>query len=48
MDNLVQGIIRRERLSELVVAGIKEFIIANDLREGDRLPTEQQMAEISA
>ncbi len=46
MDNLVQGIIRRERLSELVVAGIKEFIIANDLREGDRLPTEQQMAEI--
>ena len=38
--------IRREKLSELVVAKIKDYIIEQALSEGDRLPTEQQMAEM--
>lgn len=37
--------IPRQKLSELVVAGIKNYILDHDLAEGDRLPTEQQMAE---
>jgi len=40
------GKIRRQRLSELVVAKIKEHILDHALGEGDRLPTEQQMAEM--
>ena len=40
--------IRRQKLSELVVAGIKNYILQHALSEGDRLPTEQQMAEMFA
>jgi GntR family transcriptional repressor for pyruvate dehydrogenase complex len=38
--------IRHRKLNELVAAGIKEYILRHSLSEGDRLPTEQQMAEM--
>lgn len=38
--------LHRERLSELVIAAIKTYILEHSLGEGDRLPTEQQMAEL--
>lgn len=38
--------VHRARLSELVAARIKGYIIDHSLVEGDRLPTEAQMAEL--
>jgi DNA-binding FadR family transcriptional regulator len=38
--------LHRARLSELVLAGIKTYILDHSLGEGDRLPTEQQMADL--
>jgi len=38
--------IRRAKLSELVAAGIRDYILDRSLGEGDRLPTEQRMAEM--
>jgi DNA-binding FadR family transcriptional regulator len=46
MRNTTQNRIRRETLSDLVVAKIKDYILDHALGEGDRLPTEQQMAEM--
>jgi GntR family transcriptional repressor for pyruvate dehydrogenase complex len=37
--------VKRQTLSEQVVARIKQYIIEQGLRPGDRLPTEQEMAE---
>lgn len=37
--------LRRQNLSELVAAGIKRLIIDGRLKPGDRLPTEQEMAD---
>ncbi len=37
--------VERKNLSELVAEGIKKHIIENSLRPGDRLPTEQSLAE---
>ncbi|HTU25115.1 MAG TPA: GntR family transcriptional regulator [Pirellulales bacterium] len=36
--------VKRQNLSEVIVGQIKDFIISNDLKPGDRLPTEHQMA----
>jgi GntR family transcriptional regulator, transcriptional repressor for pyruvate dehydrogenase complex len=38
--------IQRERLSETVVAKIKAYILDHALGEGDRLPTEQELATL--
>lgn len=46
MKNTTQNRIRRETLSDLVVVKIKDHILDHALGEGDRLPTEQQMAEM--
>ena len=46
MRQLGDNPIRRARLSELVAAGIKDYILEHSLGEGDRLPTEQRMAEM--
>ena len=46
MKNLTENRIHRETLSDLVVAKIKDYILDHTLGEGDRLPTEQQMAEM--
>ncbi|MBN1341303.1 MAG: FadR family transcriptional regulator [Phycisphaerae bacterium] len=37
--------VKRQTLSEQVVGRIKQYIIDNGLKPGDRLPTEQEMAE---
>jgi GntR family transcriptional repressor for pyruvate dehydrogenase complex len=37
--------IERRNLSEVVAERIKEYIIANGLKPGDRLPTEQELAD---
>jgi len=39
------GIVRRQKRSEIVAAGIKQLILDEGLKAGDRLPTEQEMAE---
>src|SRR6188472_3324676 len=36
---------RRQNLSEQVAARIKQLILENSLKPGDRLPTEQEMAD---
>lgn len=38
--------IPRERLSDVVVTRIRDYIIEHTLGEGDRLPTEHEMAEL--
>lgn len=38
--------IARERLSEKVAARIRDYIIEHSLGEGDRLPTEHEMADL--
>jgi GntR family transcriptional repressor for pyruvate dehydrogenase complex len=38
-------LVRRQNLSEMVAARIKHLIVEQSLRPGDRLPTEQEMAE---
>jgi len=38
-------LVERRRLSDVVVERIKEYIAAHDLKPGDRLPTEQALAE---
>lgn len=38
-------LVQRRRLSDVVVERIKEYIAAHDLKPGDRLPTEQALAE---
>lgn len=38
--------IERRRLSDMVAARIRDHIIEHGLEEGDRLPTEQEMAEM--
>src|SRR5262245_15034636 len=38
-------LVERRRLSDVVVDRIKEYIAAHDLKPGDRLPTEQALAE---
>jgi GntR family transcriptional regulator, transcriptional repressor for pyruvate dehydrogenase complex len=37
--------VKRQNLSEIIAGRIKHFIISNELKPGDRLPTEHQMAE---
>jgi GntR family transcriptional repressor for pyruvate dehydrogenase complex len=37
--------LKRQNLSEIIAARIKSFILDNQLKPGDRLPTEHQMAE---
>ncbi len=37
--------VKRQTLSEQVVARIRQYIVDQDLRPGDRLPTEQEMAD---
>ncbi len=37
--------LKRQNLSEIIAGRIKHFIIENELKPGDRLPTEHQMAE---
>jgi len=39
------GAVRRKNLSEQVAARIKGLIVDNSLKPGDRLPTEQEMAD---
>ena len=36
--------VKRQNLSEIIAGRIKHFIIANELKPGDRLPTEHEMA----
>jgi len=36
--------VKRQNLSEVIAGRIKSFIVANDLKPGDRLPTEHEMA----
>jgi DNA-binding FadR family transcriptional regulator len=36
----------RRKLSEIVASRIKDYILEHELGEGDRLPTEQRMAEM--
>ena len=38
-------ILKRKNLSELVAGRIKQWIVENSLKPGDRLPTEQEMAD---
>lgn len=38
-------IVERKQLSDLIAVKIKEFIIENRLKVGDRLPTEQELAD---
>jgi DNA-binding FadR family transcriptional regulator len=38
-------VVERRRLSDVVVERIKEYIATNHLKPGDRLPTEQALAE---
>jgi GntR family transcriptional regulator, transcriptional repressor for pyruvate dehydrogenase complex len=38
-------LVERRKLSDVVVGRIKEYIAANDLKPGDRLPTEHELAE---
>lgn len=38
-------LVERRKLSDVVVDRIKEFIVENDLKPGDRLPTEHALAE---
>lgn len=42
---MVEDIVQRKTLSEVVASKIKSYIIDNSLRSGDRLPTEQEMAD---
>jgi GntR family transcriptional regulator, transcriptional repressor for pyruvate dehydrogenase complex len=37
--------LKRQNLSEIIAGRIKHYIIENELKPGDRLPTEHQMAE---
>ena len=37
--------VKRRNLSEVIANRIKDFIIANKLKPGDRLPTEAELAE---
>src|SRR5258707_15608240 len=37
--------VKRQNLSEIIANRIKHYIVDNALRPGDRLPTEQEMAE---
>ncbi|MGD0897048.1 MAG: FCD domain-containing protein [Thermoguttaceae bacterium] len=46
MKDVAKNRIHRETLSDLVVAKIKDYILDHALGEGDRLPTEQQMADM--
>jgi GntR family transcriptional repressor for pyruvate dehydrogenase complex len=41
---MMNSTINKQTLSEIVVSKIKKHIIDNDLKAGDRLPTEQEMA----
>ena len=36
--------VKRQNLSEVIAGRIKHFIITNQLKPGDRLPTEHEMA----
>ncbi|HEX4144445.1 MAG TPA: GntR family transcriptional regulator [Pirellulales bacterium] len=36
--------VKRQNLSEVIASRIKNFIVANQLKPGDRLPTEHEMA----
>jgi GntR family transcriptional regulator, transcriptional repressor for pyruvate dehydrogenase complex len=36
--------VKRQNLSEVIAGRIKQFIITNELKPGDRLPTEHEMA----
>lgn len=46
VDLTAEPSVKPKKLSELVVARIKRFIIEHSLGEGDRLPTEHDMAEM--
>ena len=37
--------VKRQNLSEIIAGRIKHFIVSNELKPGDRLPTEHEMAE---
>jgi GntR family transcriptional regulator, transcriptional repressor for pyruvate dehydrogenase complex len=37
--------VKRQNLSEIIAGRIKQFIVSNELKPGDRLPTEHEMAE---
>ena len=37
--------VQRQSLSDAIVAKLKEFIVSGSLKPGDRLPTEQELAE---
>lgn len=43
---MVEQHVKREKLSEVVIAAIKAYVIDHALSEGDRLPTEHQMAKL--
>ena len=42
---MINDTINKQTLGEIVVSKIKKHIIDNDLKAGDRLPTEQEMAD---
>jgi DNA-binding FadR family transcriptional regulator len=42
---MINTVVQRQSLTDAIVAKLKEFILSGALKPGDRLPTEQELAE---